>query len=138
MAVVIKDLLPKPIVVDIGNGKLSLRGINAEETIKLLHEYKEPLSVFFGKTNLDFTMLVATAPKMVAEIIAMGGDAVGQEDDIKMMPLQAQVECLMAVWEQSVPNIKKLLASLAKASESLKVAQAQDVHRPPLSTSFPS
>jgi hypothetical protein len=135
MAVIIKDLLPPPRVVDIGGGKsISTHGIDLTQTIALLNKHKEPLSVFFGATNLDFTLLVAQAPDMVAEIIGMGVDAVGQEEDIKKFPVQAQVDILMEVWEQSVPNVKKLLASLERASASLAVARSTPA---PLSTSSP-
>ena len=135
MAVVVKDLLPLPIEVPIGNKKIKVRGVDLTQTIVLLKDYSEPLQVFFGSPNLDFTLLVAQAPDMVARVIAMGIDAEGQEADCKKLPLQSQVDILMAVWEQSVPNVKKLLASLQKASASLAVARSTPA---PLSTSSPS
>ena len=134
-AVIVKDLLPPPIEVPIGKKKILCHGIDLEQTIKLMDKHKEPLSVFFGKRDLDFTLLVAQAPTMVAEIIGMGIGAEGQEADIKKLPVQTQIDVLQAVWEQSVPNIKKLLASLAKASESL--AAARDTPQP-LNTSSPA
>lgn len=135
-AVVIKDLLPQPRQIALGGDKtVSVRGITLQETIVLLDAYKGPLMAFFGAKDLDFGALAISAPEMVAKVIGMGLDAQGQEDDIRKMPLQMQVDILTEVWEQSVPNVRKLLASLGRASESLKVAQS--THQPSI-TSFPS
>lgn len=134
--ILIKDLLPKPIDVAIGNGtSLSVRGITLKETIDLLTRYQDPLAAFFSNTKMDFRLLVAQAPRMVAEIIGMGVGAVGQEDDIERLPLQVQVEAVSAVWEQSVPNVEGLLASLARASSSLRVAKDMANIQPPSPTS---
>ena len=134
--VVIKDFLPQPRHVTVSNGKkLLVRGIDLTQTIALLKSYSDPLQAFFGSKELDFVLLVAQAPDMVAAIIAMGVDAEGQEDDIKRMPVGDQVEIVTEVWEQSVPNVKKLLASLQKASASLAAARNTPQ---PLNTSSPS
>jgi len=125
VAVVVKDLLPQPIKVVLGSASVSAHGLDLEQTVRLMAEYKDPLAAFFSTNKMDFTMLIATAPKLVAEIIALGIDAEGQEADIRKMPVQMQIDLLTAVWEQSVPNVKNLLASLQRASASLAVAHTQ-------------
>lgn len=128
MAVKIKDLLPAPRVIEVGEHTLEVRGLRLDETIKLLETHKKPLSVFFGGQALNFELLIAQAPDMVAEIIGMTADAVGQEEDIKLLPIGTQVEAITAVWELSVPSVKKLLESLRKVSSGL--AGVRDVALP--------
>jgi len=118
--VVIKDLLPAPRFIEVGEGKLlEIRGLRLDETIKLLEKHKDPLAVFFGGDKLNFELLIAQAPDMVAEIIALTANAVGQEEDIKFLPLGVQVEAITTVWELSVPSVKKLSESLQKVSVGL-------------------
>ena len=125
MAVIIKDLLPAPVFIEVQKDKgFDVRGLRMDETIDLLTRYQKPLAAFFGSSNLDFELLLADAPKLCAEVIAFCADAKGQEDDIMLLPPQSQIEALMAIWELSVPNVKKLLASLQKASASLAVARS--------------
>lgn len=120
MAVKIRDLLPPPRTIDVGYGKmLEVRGLRLDETIKLMEKHHDSLSVFFGGEQLDFTLLIAKSPDMVAEIIGITADAVGQEEDIKLLPLGAQVEAITAVWEMSVPSVKKLSESLRRVSSGL-------------------
>lgn len=123
----IRDILPQPHKVTVGDGQtIDTRGISLKQTIALLERYKAPLTAFFASPNLDFGLLAVSTPEMVVEIIALGTGTEGQEDDIRLMPLVDQVSVLTEVWEQSVPNIRKLLASLAKAAELVKVAQATE------------
>jgi hypothetical protein len=126
MAVIIKDLLPPPRIVQVGEGHLAVRGLRLDETIALLtkEEYKSSLATFFSGENLNFTLLVAQAPDMVATVIALGADAVGQEEDIKLLPVGTQVEAVTAVWEMSVPSVKKLSESLQRVSVGLAGVRA--------------
>ena len=126
MAVIIKDLLPPPRIVDVGGTQLAIRGLRLDETIALLtkEQYKSSLATFFSGETLNFTLLVAQAPDMVAEVIGMAADAVGQEEDIKLLPVGTQVEAVTAVWELSVPSVKKLSESLQRVSVGLAGVRA--------------
>ena len=121
MAVKIADLLPPPRLIAVGEKTMEVRGLRLDETIKLMlkEDYKQALSQFFAGEKLNFTMLVAKAPEMVSEIIAMAADAEGQEDDILRLPVGTQVEAITAVWELSVPSVKKLSESLQRVSSGL-------------------
>lgn len=133
----IADILPQKIPVPSLKG-MEVRGITLEETAKLIDKYKEPLYAFFAAPAMDFGLLAMQSPTMVADIIALGADAVGQEEDIKKLPLQAQVDTLSAIWQQTVPNVEGLLASLARASESLRVAREKAVTPQPSIGSSPT
>jgi hypothetical protein len=126
MAVNIKDLLPPPRLISVGEQSLSVRALRLDETIKLLtqEQYKSSLATFFSGETLNFTLLVAQAPDLVANVIAMAAGAEGQEEDIKLLPVGTQVEAVTAVWEMSVPSVKKLSESLQRVSVGLAGVRA--------------
>lgn len=123
MAVKISDLLPKKVEVDTGNGMLEVGPINLEGITTLIQNYREPLTALVnssmgGKPN--FTVLAESAPDLIVSMIAMGADAIGQEDDIKQLPFAVQVTAAASIWEVSVPDVKKLLSVLSTVLAQLR------------------
>lgn len=124
MAVKISELLPPKEKIEICPGAtLDIGAINLMGITKLIKEFSEPLGKLVSSSTggqPDFSELLATAPDMVAAMIAMGADAEGQEDDIKLLPFGAQVTAAARVWELSVPEPKKLLSVLSTVLGQLK------------------
>jgi hypothetical protein len=146
MAVVIADLLPEPVKIEVGRGTLTAHGLPLEEIVPLIMNHKDELLPFFSGDKPDLQGLITEAPKIAAELIAVGVNAVGQEDDIRRMPAATQIECLLAIWSQSVPDIKKLRESLLtvvasisldpkEATKNLTATPTSDSLPPPLTTS---
>lgn len=121
MAVVIADLLPEPVRVNIGKGEITLRGIPLSNIVGLLINHKDEVATFFVDNNFNAHNILATAPEMAIEIMAIGMDAVGQEDDIAQIPAGAQIEILLGLWALSVPDVKKLRDALLGVMASISL-----------------
>lgn len=117
MPVKISSLLPKKIQIDTGNGMLEVGSINLAGIVTLIQDFKEPLLQLFKGSGPngqpDFIALGKDAPAMIVTIIAMGANAVGQEEDIAQLPLGVQITAAAEIWAQSVPEPKKLLSVLS-------------------------
>lgn len=113
MAVKLEDYLPVPRSVLItGSDKvLMVRGLTLQEIVKLIAKYKDDIAVFLDPNNTRIDQLVISAPPMAAEIICLAADAEGQEEQAKKFPFAVQVNALTAIWELSVPDLKKLAES---------------------------
>jgi precorrin-6B methylase 2 len=120
MSVKIADLLPLPVGIKVGSGELKIRGITLKEMLGLLARHKDVIVTFVGGGEQDLEKLLVTAPDMVAEVIAMAADAQGQEADVARLPAAAQLDALTAVWELSVPDLKKLKESLSRVTAALR------------------
>lgn len=124
MAVKISDLLPKKTAIDIAPGvALEVGPINLQGITALITNFREPLTALVSSSTggrPDFAILVQSAPDMIIAMIAMGADAVGQEDDIAKLPFGVQVTAAAAIWEVSVPDVKKLLNVLSTVLAQLK------------------
>jgi hypothetical protein len=129
MAVSIKDLLPPPAVITVGNGTLSLRGLSLEDVSAVLTKHKDDFALFFVSDNPDFSGIISTAPKMVTDIIALAADAVGQEDYVRLIPASTQLVAIAAIWELSVPDP----LALRRAIEKLQ-GEALKLRKPPPET----
>lgn len=125
MAIKIADLLPSPRKVPTGNGDLEVRGLSLEQTSNLLTEYSTELMQFFGGENVDFKGLVIASPGIVAEVICLASDAVGQEDDARRFPVHVQIAAMTAIWEETIPDIKKLSELLSTALAKVKAEKAE-------------
>lgn len=130
MAVVIKDLLPKPVQVSVGSGTIEVSGLCMDDIVELIETHRENLAQFFTKDNVDASGMILSAPQMVAEIIAMGADARGQEVDILKLPAASQIEALLAIWNLTVPDLKKLKESLLGVVAALSKVN-EDVEKDP-------
>ena len=123
MAIKVTDLLPQPSYITIGASKVEVKPLTLEQIIKLLSVYRYDLIVMFSDTaegNLNLITLVMTAPRMVADIIAYGIDADGQQEDIIKLPAVSQVELLAEIWKVSVPEPKKLMSLLSQVMAGLQ------------------
>lgn len=140
MAVVIADLLPEPVKIEVGRGTVAAHGLTLDTVVPLIMNHKDEVMPFFAGEEPDLNGLILSAPTLAASIIAEGIDAVGQEDDIRKMPAAIQLECLLAIWNQSVPDVKKLRESLLTvvASISLDPAAATKSLQLPTSGTSPA
>jgi hypothetical protein len=127
MGVVIKDLLALPEVVPVGRGDLSVRGLHLKNISKLLETYRGELAQFFVNDVFDAPLMIATAPQLAVDIIAMASDSEGQEDDIERIPVASQIELLLTIWKLSVPDVKKLRESLLEAVTTLSAVNRAPV-----------
>lgn len=120
----ISDLIPKPREVEVSTGNfLVVNPLTLEQIVNLFWIYQEAfLSVYAAgqQEKPDYTTLLMTAPRMVADIIAKATGAEGQEEDLLRLPGTVQLTALTAIWEISVPDPKKLLESLSGVMESLR------------------
>jgi hypothetical protein len=135
MAVIIADLLPEPVEVNVGNGTLAVRGLQLDDLAPLITKYQDDLAQFFAGDGFDAQAMIIQAPHMAADIIAIGAEAVGQEADIRKLPAASQIEALLAIWKISVPDVKKLRESLLGAVASLSLNPQQALEDPSTSTS---
>lgn len=123
----IADLLPLPVEVNIGRGNIAVRGLTLEELARVVLIYGKPLAQLLesaqGEGMPDYTGIVAAAPEMVVHLIAMASDTEGQEEMIRKIPGAAQIECLKAIFDLTVPDPKKLYSLLLDVSEKVKSAK---------------
>ena len=125
MALRVSDLFVIAKKVTIGNVDVEIRPLTLEQIIRLLTVYREDIITMFSDTvsgELNMITLVATAPRMVADILAFGMDADGQQNDIMKLPGFTQVELLAEVWKVSIPEPKKLYSLLSGAMAGLQQA----------------
>jgi hypothetical protein len=116
----LEDLLPPPSTVDLGRGKLELRGLDATQVAKLILTYKDQVLMFLGSEGVNFEGLVLTAPEAVLDILSMGAGMEEQREKFRKIPVAKQVECLGVVYRLSVPDEKKFQESLAGMLATLR------------------
>lgn len=125
----IADLLPQPEQVEVVPGKyLEVHHLTLEQIVKLFWTYQDTFLAIYaeglnGKPNYEPILLAA--PHMVADIIAMGTDAVGQEEDILRLPGTVLLVALRKIWAMSVPDPKKLQESLSGVMAELRRLSSQ-------------
>lgn len=130
MPINLSDVVPAPMVIGVGRGDVSVKGLTIENCAALLAKYSAELkSISAGEEGREATVtaLVQRFPTIAREIIAMSIDAVGQDDAVSRIPVSAQLEILIAVWDLTVTDPKKLmekLAGLADAIRGLKIQPA--------------
>ena len=112
-AVRIRDLLPPPKPIEMGTGKLKIRGIPLNQIVALLMKHGDQITPFFQGKPVDYKALAMEAPDLVADMIATAADVPDQADDVKQFPLADQINALAEVWKLSVPDVKKLEESLS-------------------------
>lgn len=140
LVVKIADLLPQPEKVEVSPGKfLEVHHLSLEEIVKLFWVYQNTfLAIYAEGTNAkpNYEPIMLAAPDMVADIIAIGAGAVGQEEDIKRLPGTVQLIALRKIWAMSVPDPKKLQESLSGVMGELRRLSSQQetegAQNPPL------
>jgi hypothetical protein len=123
MAIIVSDLFPQSRIITVNNKPVEVNALTLEQVVQLLAIYKQELILMFADSvdgNLNLITLVATAPAMVADLIAYGIGAEDQKKDIAKLPAFIQVEILAAVWEVSIPDPKKLMSLLLGAMAGLQ------------------
>lgn len=120
MSVNIEDLVPLTKPVNLGRGEVEVRGLGLGELVPFLIKHGDVLEPFMDSDlTPDFTGMIAKAPKIVGELIAMGIGA-DDPDVIHKIPLAAQVEILMTMWKISVPDPKEFAAKLSELLGTVK------------------
>lgn len=116
----IKDLIPVPKTVKFGKKEAKVAGLALEDVVLVLEKHKDALSASFAGDKPDFLKLAKTSPDLVAEVICLSLGSVGQEADAKKLPMHMQVEILIAIWEETVPDLKKITELLSGVMGQLK------------------
>lgn len=125
--VLLSDLIPEAVTVNVGRGSVEVFGISIEQVGPLLEVLAKAEK---GGVKIDETMdvnaMVAAAPDLADMVIAMAIKCEDQMDSVKRIPLASKIEILMTTWRMSVPDpkglgaiLQSLKAELVKAKESL-------------------
>jgi len=124
VVVKISDLLQKPEPIEVSPGKwLEVNALSMEQIVRLFWVYQESfLAVYAAGQQVEpnYETLLVSAPDIVADIIAYGSGAVGQQADIKKLPGTVQLIALASIWNMSVPDPKKLKESLSMVMGQLR------------------
>lgn len=120
MAINLADILPPARSIKTGSGDLKIRGLSLAKISALTTQYGNVVASFMQGTDIDFAKMVVEAPDLVASIICAGTDADGQEDVAKQFPVWLQIEAVTAIWEESVPDLKKLAGLLSGVASKLR------------------
>ena len=127
MGVKISQLMPPPRRVELGDGSFEVRGLTLQEIVNVLVVYQGAFLPFLSPTQqptdekkvngsdpasepANFSLLIATSPLMVRDIICL---AAGIDDDeeikaVERLTAEVQLLALKEIWELTVPNPKKL------------------------------
>jgi len=132
MAVVIADLLPEAVLVEVGKGSIEVRGIPLDQLVPLIARHGEGLSKFLVGDKFNAEAMALHAPEIVVDLLAAACDAKGQEADLRRLPAAVQIEILLTTWKLSVPDVKKLRSSLLGLIKSLNLSDAQKAKLIPL------
>jgi len=125
MAIKVSDLFAISKTVSIGGKDVTIQPLTLEQIIKLLTIYREEIILMFSDSlsgELNMVTMVATAPRLVADIISYGIDAEDQVEDIMKLPGFTQVELLAEIWKVSIPEPKKLFSLLSEAMAGMQGA----------------
>lgn len=125
MGIKISELFAVTKTIKVAGKDVELQPLTLEQIIKLLTIYREEIIMMFSDSlqgELNMVTMVATAPRMVADIIAYGLGAEDQIQDIMKLPGFTQVELLAEIWKVSIPEPKKLFSLLSEAMEGMQGA----------------
>lgn len=125
MSVKISDLLPKKTAIPTGAGDLMVGALSLEAIAALIGNHKGVILHLLansngGKTIPPIGAVVAEFPDLVADAIALAADAVGQEEDVKKLPLMVQIDAIKMVWNLSIPDPKALAELLFGVTAKLR------------------
>lgn len=113
------DVMPVPRKVSTGNGDLVVKGLDLQSIAILISEHGTLLGELLSNESVDFSKIVVTAPDLVATIICMATNTEGEEAIAKSFPVWLQIEALTAIWEETVPDLKKLTSLLSEAAKKI-------------------
>lgn len=125
MAIKVSELFAINKVIKVSGKDVEIQPLSLEQIVKLLAIYREEIIMMFSDSlsgELNMVTMVATAPRLVADIIAYGMNADDQVDDIMKLPGFTQVELLAEIWKVSIPEPKKLFSLLSEAMAGLSGA----------------
>jgi hypothetical protein len=131
MSINIADLMDDSVPVQVSSkGSMLMRALTLQEIVQVLLTYKDDFVSIYGEAlsaEPNYAGILVAAPAMVADIIALSADAVGQEPDIMRLPASVQLTAIATVWRLSAPNPKELLASLSMVMAQLRELKPEAV-----------
>jgi len=92
-------------VLKLTGGELECHALNVKDIGDIIMKYQQQVLLIFSETPLQ---ILTSAPDMVSDVIAMGSDTVGQEEDIKKLNVLDQVEIFASVIKLTFPDKKKI------------------------------
>lgn len=111
MAAKIADLLPMPVEVSVGKGKLVLRHLELQEIVQLLFQHSDTFLAMYMESESpapNYFKFLTLAPDLCATTIAMASDDLENANDYRKLPFSVQLIALEQVWRISVPDPKGL------------------------------
>ena len=135
MASKIADLLPAPVEVAVGKGKLVLRHLELSELVELLYANSDAFLAIYLESeseNPNYMKFLTIAPALCARAIAMAADDVDSINEYRKLPFSVQLIALKKLWEVSVPDpkefgemLRSLMIELKRLSEQVDQKEAE-------------
>jgi hypothetical protein len=110
--------------VPVGSGELLIHGLPMEPVAHLWEKYAADLKPFFSGPVPDFAGIIQKLPEVYAECVCLAADLPGEEALALKLPLATQVELLLAVWLETVPNLQALVETISTVAQQTSVAMA--------------
>lgn len=133
----IQSLLPAPIEIQVGDGKvLKVRALELAEMMQLFVTSQDQFLTLYAKLQQPGTTadklapLLIAAPEFVADVLAVAADAHGQQRHLRRLPGPVQLIALYEVWRASVPDPKKLQGLLSVVMAELRSSMPEGKPKP--------
>lgn len=124
MNVSLAELMPSGRKVPVGSGELVIQGLPMEHVSALWEKYAPELAPFFDGPVPNFAGIISKSPEFFAETVCLAANLPGEEALARRLPLATQVELLLAVWMETVPNLKALVETISAVALQISVAMA--------------
>lgn len=121
----LKDLLPQPVEVPVGDKKLVMHPLTLEDIIKLCHSHLPEVSRLMDGATMntgDVISLVKSSPKFVGTVIAYSSGNPDEVEDAMKLPFSVQLLALEGAWRASMieeESVKKFVVRLSLALRGL-------------------
>lgn len=121
----LKDLVPKPQVLEFPSGTLTLYPLTMKDIIFLLQDYSQDMNAMMEGT-VDMAKLIAESPSFVANVIIYSSrESDVTIEDVASLPFAVQLSALQAIWDLSAVDgdmLGKLFLRVAEGITKLNNA----------------
>lgn len=121
----LKDLIPKPQVLEFPTGTLTLYPLTMKDIIFLLQDYSQDMNAMM-EGKVDIAKLIAESPSFVANVIIYSSrESDVTIEDVASLPFAVQLSALQAIWDLSAVDgdmLGKLFLRVAEGITKLNNA----------------
>lgn len=121
----LKDLVPKPQVLEFPSGTLTLYPLTMKDIIFLLQDYSQDMNAMM-EGKVDIAKLIAESPSFVANVIIYSSrESDVTIEDVASLPFAVQLSALQAIWDLSAVDgdmLGKLFLRVAEGITKLNNA----------------